>query len=116
MNRALSSFGSALLSVVLVMGCSHGASNASADSNADHNGSKKGLLSSLFESKKEVTIPEGSPFDVTLDETLASNVNHAGDSFAASLSEPVVENGKTIIPAGAHVAGRVVDAKDSGRL
>jgi len=54
--------------------------------------------------------------EVTLDETLASNRNHAGDSFAASLSRPVVVNGKTIIPAGAHVAGRVVDAKDSGRL
>ena len=117
MNRSLTVFGSALLSVMLLMGCSHGpASNAAADSNAGQNGSKKGLLGSLFESKKEVTIPEGSEFEVTLDETLASNRNHAGDSFAASLSQPVVENGKAIIPAGAHVAGRVVDAKDSGRL
>jgi hypothetical protein len=117
MNRSLTVLGSALLSVMLVMGCSHGpAPNAAADSNADQNGSKKGLLGSLFESKKEVTIAEGSEFEVTLDETLASNRNHAGDSFAASLSQPVVEDGKTIIPAGAHVAGRVVDAKDSGRL
>jgi len=101
---------------MLVMGCSHGPSTAAADSNSDQNGSKKGLLAGLFESKKEVTIPEGSPFEVILDETLASNRNHAGDNFAASLSEPVVEKGKTIIPAGAHVAGRVVDAKDAGRL
>jgi hypothetical protein len=117
MNRSLTVLGSALLSVMLAMGCSHGpAPNAAADSNTDQNGSKKGLLGSLFESKKEVTIAEGSEFEVTLDETLASNRNHAGDSFAASLSQPVVEDGKTIIPAGAHVAGRVVDAKDSGRL
>ena len=116
MKRSLTGFGSALLSAVLMMGCSHGPSNASADSNADQNGSQKGLLARLFESKKDVTIPEGAPFEVTLDETLASNSNHAGDSFAASLSQPVVENGKTIIPAGAHIAGRVVDAKDSGRL
>jgi hypothetical protein len=117
MNRSFTVLGSALLSVMLVMGCSHGAaSNAAADSNADQNGSQKGLLGSLFESKKEVTIPEGSEFEVMLDKTLASNRNHAGDSFAASLSQPVVEDGKTIIPAGAHVAGRVVDAKDSGRL
>ena len=117
MNRPLNIFGVALLSVVLAMGCNHSmASNAAAASNADQNGSKKGLLASLFETKKQITIPEGSPFEVTLDETLTSNRNHAGDNFAASLAEPIVQNGKTIIPAGAHVAGRVVDAKDSGRL
>jgi hypothetical protein len=111
MNRSLTVLVSALLSVVLVMGCNHGpASNAAAD------GSKKGVLGSLFESNKEITIPEGEQFQVILDETIASDRNHAGDSFAASLSQPVVEDGKTIIPAGAHVTGRVVDAKDSGRL
>jgi hypothetical protein len=126
MNRSLIVLGSALVSASLVMGCDHGqASNATADSNADQNAqakagaaerSKQRLLGGLFESRKEITIPEGVPFEVTLDESLASNRNHPGDSFAASLSQPVVEDGKTIIPAGAHVAGRVVDAKDSGRL
>lgn len=117
MNRSLSILGGALLSVAMMAGCSHtAASDAAAASNADQNGSKKGILGSLFETKKEITIPEGSPFEVVLDETLTSNGNHAGDLFAASLSQPVVLNGKTIIPAGAHVAGRVVDAKDSGRL
>ena len=121
MKRSLTFLGSAFLSVLLGTGCSHGPSNAAADSNdqnaqAKANGAKKGLLGSLFESKKEVTIPEGTQFEVTVDETLASNRNHAGDSFAASLSQPVVEDGKTIIPAGAHVSGRVVDAKDAGRL
>jgi hypothetical protein len=126
MNRSLIVLGSALLSVSLLTGCNHSpASNAAAGSDADPNtqakadaanGSKKGVLGGLFESKKEITIPEGAQFEVTVDETLASNRNHAGDSFAASLSQPVVQNGKTIIPAGAHVTGRVVDAKDSGRL
>src|SRR6266566_2719605 len=117
MNRSLNIFGAALLSVVLAMGCNHStASNAAAASNADQNGSKKGLQGSLFETRKEITIPESSLFEVTLDETLASNRNHAGDLFVASLSQPIVLDGKTIIPAGAHVAGRVVDAKDAGRL
>jgi hypothetical protein len=126
MNRSLTVLGNSLLSAMLVLGCNHApASNEAADSNADQNtqakadaanGSKKGVLGSLFESKREITIPEGAQFEVTLDESLASNRSHTGDSFAASLSQPVVEDGKTIIPAGAHVAGRVVDAKDSGRL
>jgi hypothetical protein len=125
MNRSLTVLGCMLLSVVLVTGCNHGPASNAADLNADQDtqvktdaarGSKKGVLGSLFESKKEITIPERAQFEVTLDETLASNRNHAGDSFAASLAQPVVEDGKTIIPAGAHVMGRVVDAKDSGRL
>jgi hypothetical protein len=117
MNRPLTVFGSVFLSIVLLAGCNQvPASSAAADSNGAPDGSKKGFLGSLFESKKEITVPEGSEFDVILDETLASNRNHAGDGFAASLAEPVVLDGKTVIPAGAHVAGRVVDAKDSGRL
>jgi hypothetical protein len=125
MNRLLAFLGSIFLSALLITGCNHGtASNSAADSNAgqdsqanaDPNTSKKGILGDLFESSKDITIPEGVELDVTLDETLASNRSHAGDSFAASLSQPVVEDGKIIIPAGAHVTGRVVDAKDSGRL
>jgi hypothetical protein len=125
MNRSLAVLGSILLSALLVTGCNHGAaSNAAADSNAgqdsrantDPNAPKKGILGGLFESSKDITIPEGVDLDVTLDDSLASNRNHVGDSFAASLSQPVVEDGKIIIPAGAHVTGRVVDAKDSGRL
>jgi hypothetical protein len=126
MNRSLTVLGNLLLSAMLVLGCNHApASNEAADSNADQNtrakaeaanGSKKGVLGSLFESKREITIPQGKQFEVTLDESLASNRSRTGDSFAASLSQPVVEDGKTIIPAGAHVAGRIVDAKDSGRL
>jgi len=126
MNRSLTVLNSSLLSAMLVLGCNHApASNEAADSNADQNtqakaeaanGSKKGVLGSLFESKREITIPEGAQFEVMLDESLASNRSHTGDSFAASLSQPVVKDGKTIIPTGAHVAGRIVDAKDSGRL
>jgi hypothetical protein len=126
MGRSSSLLGSALLIVVLGMGCNHGpASTATSDTNADQNAqasaeasnsSNNGILGSLFASKKEITIPEGAQFEVTLDESLASNRNHSGDSFAASLSQPVLADGKTVIPAGAHVAGRVVDAKDSGRL
>ena len=127
MNRSLGQvLGGAFLSALLVAACNHApASNVAAASNVDQNrhetaddanGSKKGLLSGLFESSQEVTIPEGAQFEVTVDETLSSKVSHAGDSFAASLSQPVMKDGKTIIPAGSHVTGRVVDAKDSGRL
>jgi hypothetical protein len=114
----------ALLSIFLAAGCAHSSSSKEAvDSNADQNApgpadasNGKGILGGLFESKKEITIPEGTQFEVTIDETLTSKANHAGDSFVASLSRPVMADGTTIIPAGAHATGRVVDAKESGRL
>jgi hypothetical protein len=58
-----------------------------------------------------VTLPKGTSISATVTQTLASNKNHAGDSFAASLSTPVKVGGKIVIPKGAHVTGRVLAAK-----
>jgi outer membrane biosynthesis protein TonB len=58
-----------------------------------------------------VTVPKGTSISATVTQTLASNKNHAGDSFAASLSTPVKVGGKIVIPKGAHVTGRVLAAK-----
>src|SRR6266853_2785586 len=61
-----------------------------------------------------VTVPKGTAVRATVSQALASNKNHSGDSFAAILSSPIKVDGKTVIPKGAHVAGRVVSAKKSG--
>jgi hypothetical protein len=61
-----------------------------------------------------VTVPKGTAISATVGQTLASNKNHSGDSFAAILSSPVKVDGKTVIPKGAHVTGRVVSAKKAG--
>jgi len=61
-----------------------------------------------------VTVPKGTSISATVIQTLASNKNHAGDSFAASLSTPVKVGGKIVIPKGAHVTGRVLAAKKEG--
>jgi outer membrane lipoprotein SlyB len=76
----------------------------------------KSALGRLLETRKEFVIPQGTTLRVTIDETLSSNNSHAGDLFAASTSEPVVIGGNLVIPKGARVSGRVVDAKESGRL
>lgn len=63
-----------------------------------------------------VILPESSAIHVRLDNTIASNENRPGDHFEATVSEPVVVDGKTVIPEGAEVTGLVVDAHPSGRL
>ena len=71
---------------------------------------------SLANRADPVTLPEGTAVHVRLDHSLASNQARSGDEFAATVSEPVVMEGKTVIPEGASVKGRVVDARESGRL
>lgn len=58
-----------------------------------------------------VTVPKGTLIRATVGQALASNKNHSGDTFAATLSSPIKVDGKTVIPKGAHVTGRVITAK-----
>ena len=60
-----------------------------------------------------VTVPKGTMISAKIDQALASNKNHAGDSFAAILSSSIKVDGKTVIPKGTHITGRVVTAKKS---
>ena len=55
-----------------------------------------------------ITVPKGTAITATVGQTLASNKNHPGDSFAATLSRPVKIDGKTVLPKGAKVTGKVV--------
>jgi hypothetical protein len=71
---------------------------------------------SLRDRSEPVTVPEHTWIHVTLDQALASNQNRPGDHFDVTVSEPVVVDGKTVIPQGAHAEGLVVDARQSGRL
>jgi hypothetical protein len=63
-----------------------------------------------------VTVPESTAIHVTLDQALASDQSRPGDHFEATVSEPVVIGGKTVIPQGAYAEGLVVGARHSGRL
>ena len=86
--------------------------------NKSEGGKTVAVSSKVTPATKLVTVPKGTAISATIGKTLASNKNHAGDSFAASLSTPVKVGGKTVIPQGAHVTGRVVAAqkKDPAKL
>lgn len=63
-----------------------------------------------------VVIPAGTLIDVKLTQPLSSKTAQPGDPFTATLAEPIVVHGKTVIPAGATVTGKVVDAKSKGKI
>jgi hypothetical protein len=63
-----------------------------------------------------ITVPEDTEIQVTLNQEITSDHNRSGDHFEATVSEPIIIDGKTVVPKGAKVTGLVVDAVQSGRL
>jgi hypothetical protein len=72
------------------------------------------VSSKVTEQTTLVTLPKGTAISATVGQALVSSKNHSGDSFAAILSSSVKVGGKTVIPKGAHITGRVVTAKKAG--
>lgn len=73
-------------------------------------------LAALQPACAAVALPAGTPIRMRLQQTLASNQSRAGESFSGVVSEAVVVQGKTVIPKGATVHGKVATARPSGRL
>ena len=61
-------------------------------------------------------LPAGSSLHVRLQTTLTSKTNKTGDKFSGYVEQPVVANGKTIVPVGSLVDGHVVMVKKSKRI
>ena len=61
-------------------------------------------------------LPEGTPIPIRLQSTLSSASARAGDSFGATVDEPVVIDGQTLIDRGTPATGRVLEAKPSANF
>jgi hypothetical protein len=63
------------------------------------------------------SVPVGTTFAITLNETLSTATNSPGDGFTATLQEPIMDaNGNVLIPSGATVRGRVTRVDKSDRV
>jgi len=99
--------------LLTVAGCSNQATKEAAATPKKAETPKAASVSSkALQPTMLVTLPKGTAISATVGQTLASNKNHVGDTFAAKLSTPVQVEGKTVIPKGAKVVGRVVKVKN----
>src|SRR5260370_4159783 len=64
----------------------------------------------------QTSLPTGTAVKMKLETTLATFSSKAGDPFSARVTEPVVMNGKTVIPIGATVEGRVTKTNEPRRI
>jgi len=63
-----------------------------------------------------LTIPADTPITVRMIEAVNSDSARLGQTFRASLDEPVYVNGQQILPRGADVLTKLVDDRRSGKL
>ncbi len=62
------------------------------------------------------TLPTGTALKMKLENTLATFSTKGGDPFSARLTEPVVLDGKTVVPIGTTVQGRVTRTSEPRRI
>jgi hypothetical protein len=63
-----------------------------------------------------LVVPAGTEITVTVDQKLSSKTSQAGQSFMATVAQPVTVDGRTVIPKGASVSGKVLRAKEKGKI
>jgi hypothetical protein len=63
-----------------------------------------------------MSVPEGTPLKVKLRTTISTFSSKVGDPFQGRIADPVVIDGKTVIPAGAMVEGRVTKLSEPRRI
>jgi len=62
------------------------------------------------------TIPAGSLLHVRLQTTLTSKTSKSGDAFTGMVTQPIVVDGREVVPTGSQVEGHVSFVKSSGRV
>ena len=72
---------------------------------------KPAAVAKAAEPTAMVTLPKGTAISAAARQTLATDKNKVGDTFSASLTEPIQVDGKTVIPKGAQVTCRIVKVK-----
>jgi len=65
---------------------------------------------------KPTVVPVGTVLTVRTGQALSSKTSQEGQTFLATLAQPVGVKGKPALPAHATVSGRVVTAKEKGKI
>lgn len=63
-----------------------------------------------------IVVPSGTVLTVRVGQALSSKTSQSGQTFLATLAQPVSVGGKTAIPSGSTVSGTVVTAKAKGKI
>jgi len=68
------------------------------------------------EKPKPIVVPAGTSLVVTVDQALSSKTSQSGQTFLATVAQPVTIHGATAIPKGSSATGTVITAKAKGKI
>src|SRR5580704_14708873 len=74
------------------------------------------LLAVAAGAQTNMALPAGTAFKVKLENTLSTFSSKEGDAFSGRVVDAVVLDGKTVIPVGATVQGRVIKVNEPRRI
>lgn len=77
-------------------------------------GKAEGKRSSLI--PDQITVPQGTVITVRMQSGISSATAQPGETFNATLDEPIVVDGRTVAKQGSAVLGKVLEARRSGHL
>jgi hypothetical protein len=111
MNRIRTSVGISLMVVTAAMmaGCYGDTSSAAGTASSGAGANQK-------QDRETLVIPTGTTVVASLDTSLSTDLNHSGDAFTATVNQPVVVDGRTLMPSGSQIHGVLQDVEDSGRI
>ena len=73
------------------------------------------LLAVAAVAQNNISLPAGTTLKVKLVQTLTTS-SKSGDHFSGRVTEPVMLDGKAVVPIGATVQGRVINASEPRRV
>lgn len=109
-------FASVLVVIGLGVGCGGGQTESPETAVAAENPAAAAPSPAAPPAFREVTVPEGTVLELSLQSAVASDTTQLEDAVRAELREPVVVDGLAVLPAGAELAGVVTGVERSGRV
>jgi hypothetical protein len=110
---------SLLLALALMVACSKSASSPAGGQQSSATNATNGTSPDASQNPQQpaqVSVPSGTAVTVRMQTPVSSASSQTGETFDAVLDEPLVVDGRTVVPRGAAVRGKVTIARRSGRL
>lgn len=100
----------------LLAGCQGKSNQAVTEAQLAATNNEAQLADSVSPPPTTIEVPAGTAITIRLLQALSSQTANPGDDFDAEIANPIVVEGNTVIPVHTSIRGRIVDAKQSGRL
>ena len=74
------------------------------------------LLAGMALAQDSLSLPAGTAVKMKLETPISTKTSKIGDTFAGRVTEPVLLNGKTVIPVGAAITGQIIKLEEPRRI